>query len=65
MSLNFEALEKVKAIAANNKGLYVALSKSTPPKVAARIRASIKILNDSGKLREINNNWLYRNKAKE
>lgn len=59
LSLNFETLEKVKAIAANNKGLYIALSKSTPPKVAARISASIQALNDSGKLKEINNNWLY------
>jgi len=65
LSLNFDTLKKIKAIAAKNKGLYIALSKSTPPKVTERISTSIKSLSDSGKLKEINNNWLNRNMTKE
>lgn len=65
LSLNFDTLKKIKAIAANNKGLYIALSKSTPPKVAAEISTSMKALRDSGKLKAINNNWLYQNKTQE
>ena len=58
LSLNFKKLEKITEISADNKGLYIALSKSTPPKVIAKIRASIKALSNSGKLNVINKTWL-------